>query len=65
MLFNFSLGGKVFDTWRTSLTDTDGYQVWYNMSTEQLDRWQNLVTLQMFLAESIITNGEIMGAHVL
>lgn len=40
MLFNFSLGGKVFDTWRTSLTDADGYQVWYNMSTEQLDRWQ-------------------------
>ena len=40
LLFNFSLGGKVFDTWRTSYTDTDGYDVWNNMSTEQLDRWQ-------------------------
>lgn len=40
LLFNFSLGGKVFDTWRTSYTDTDGYYVWNNMSTEQLDRWQ-------------------------
>ena len=40
MLFNFSLGGKVYDTYRTSFTDTDGYQVWYNMSTDQLNRWQ-------------------------
>ena len=40
MLFNFSLGGKVYDTYRTSFTDTDGYSVWYNMSTDQLNRWQ-------------------------
>lgn len=40
MLFNFSLGGKVYDTYRTSFTDTDGYAVWYNMSTDQLNRWQ-------------------------
>lgn len=40
MLFNFSLGGKVYDTYRTSFTDTDGYSVLYNMSTDQLNRWQ-------------------------
>ena len=40
MLFNFSLGGKVFDTYRTSFFDTDGYDVWANMSTDQLNRWQ-------------------------
>lgn len=40
MLFNFSLGGKVFDTMRTSITDTDGYGIFYNSSIDQLDRWQ-------------------------
>ena len=40
LLFNFSLGGKVFDTMRTSFTDTDGYVVYYNSSVDQLDRWQ-------------------------
>ena len=40
MLFNFSLGGKVFDTMRTSYTDTDGYVIYYNSSVDQLDRWQ-------------------------
>ncbi|WP_353938219.1 SusC/RagA family TonB-linked outer membrane protein, partial [Bacteroides acidifaciens] len=40
MLFNFSLGGKVFDTMRTSFTDTDGYVIYYNSSVDQLDRWQ-------------------------
>ena len=37
MLFNFSLGGKVFDTMRTSITDTDGYGIFYNSSIDQLD----------------------------
>ncbi|CDA86180.1 tonB-dependent receptor plug domain protein [Bacteroides sp. CAG:754] len=40
LLFNFSLGGKIFDTMRTSFTDTDGYVVYYNSSVDQLDRWQ-------------------------
>ena len=35
------------------------------MSTEQLDRWQKPGDVTDVLAESIITNGEIMGAHVL
>lgn len=64
MLFNFSLGGKVFDTWRTSYTDTIGYQVWSNMSTEQLNRWQKPGDVTMFLVESIIINRGIMEAHI-
>ena len=40
MHYNFSLGGKVYDTYRTSVTETYGYQVWYIMSSDQLNRWQ-------------------------
>ena len=40
LLFNFSLGGKIFDTMRTSFTDTDGYTIYYNSSVDQLNRWQ-------------------------
>ena len=40
LLFNFSLGGKVFDTIRTTFTDSDGYFPEYTMSTDQLNRWQ-------------------------
>ena len=40
LLFNFSLGGKIFDTMRTSFTDTDGYAIYYNSSVDQLNRWQ-------------------------
>lgn len=40
MLFNFSLGGKVFDAIRTSYTDSDGYEAYVASSVDQLDRWQ-------------------------
>ena len=40
MLFNFSLGGKLFDSMRTSITDTDGYYIYYNTSIDQMNRWQ-------------------------
>ena len=55
-LFSFSLGGHIMDDPALLYTDTDGETAYQSIGIQQLDRWQNRVTLQMFRDVSIAIN---------